>query len=111
MRQPFLCGVITMKIVIIRHRLMPGTEELALARINALTQRIRVQPGFCFRHVGRESSDPSSIVSVTAWNTAQDCAQWEALLAASPLPPVDRSRLYSSVEHIVVNTTTGPELP
>ena len=100
-----------MKIVIIRHRLLPDAEEPALARINALTERIRVQPGFCFRHVGRESSDPSCIASVTAWNTAEDCAQWDALLAVSPLPPVDRSHLYSSVEHIVVNTTTGPVLP
>ena len=100
-----------MKIVIIRHRLLPDAEELALARINALTERIRVQPGFCFRHVGRESDDPFCVASVTAWNTARDCAQWEALLASSPLPPVDRSRLYRSVEHIVVNTDTGPTSP
>ncbi len=97
-----------MKIVIIRHRLLPDAEERALARINALTERIRTQPGFCFRHVGRESGDPACIVSVTAWNTAEDCARWEALLAASPLPPVDRSRLYSSVEHSVVNTLSYP---
>lgn len=97
-----------MKIVIIRHRLLPDAEETALSRINALTERIRVQPGFCFRHVGREASDPSCIASITAWNTAEDCARWEAQLAASPLPAVDRSRLYGSVEHIVVDTGTRP---
>ncbi|HVE05896.1 MAG TPA: antibiotic biosynthesis monooxygenase [Paraburkholderia sp.] len=95
-----------MKLVIVQHYLQPDAEETALARIDALTERMRVQPGFCFRHVGRESNDPSCIVSVTAWNTAEDCARWEADLAAAPLPKIDRSRLYRSAEHMVVDTTT-----
>lgn len=95
-----------MKIVIVRHRLLPDAEETALARIHALSERMREQPGFCFRHVGREEGDPSHIASVTAWNTAEDCAQWEAQLAASPLPAVDRSKLYRSVEHFVMDTSS-----
>ncbi|AIP37261.1 antibiotic biosynthesis monooxygenase family protein [Paraburkholderia xenovorans LB400] len=90
-----------MKLVIIRHRLLPGAAETALARINVLSERMRTQPGYCFRHVGTEAGDESCITSVTAWATASDCAAWEAHLAASPLPKVER--LYSSVEHISVD--------
>ena len=91
-----------MKLVIIRHRLLPGTAETALARINTLSERIRTQPGYCFRHVGTENGDASCITSVTAWQTAADCSAWEAHLAAFPLPKVER--LYSSVEHVSVET-------
>ncbi|HTJ94992.1 MAG TPA: antibiotic biosynthesis monooxygenase [Pararobbsia sp.] len=97
-----------MKIVVVRHHVLPDAEHTAIARINTMTERIRAQPGLCFRHVGRELDDPACVVSVTAWSTDADCARWEAVLAASPLPKVDRSSLYRSVEHIVVDAPAGP---
>jgi hypothetical protein len=90
-----------MKIVIVRHHVFPNAREVALARINTLSERMRTQPGFCFRHVGIEASDQSCVTSVTAWKTAMDRATWEAALAMSPLPSA--GRLYSSVEHIDVD--------
>jgi len=90
-----------MKIVIVRHHVLPNATEVALARINTLSERMRTQPGFCFRHVGIEAGDQSCVTSVTAWKTTMDRSAWEAALAMSPLPPA--GRLYSSVEHIDVD--------
>lgn len=88
------------------HRLLPGAAETALARINALSERMRTQPGYCFHYVGTEADDPSCVTSVTAWATAADCSAWEARLAASPLPKVER--LYNSAERFSVNMDEGP---
>jgi heme-degrading monooxygenase HmoA len=96
-----------MKLVIVRHRLLPSAADTALARIHALSGRMRTQPGYCFRHVGAEAGDASCITSVTAWATAADCSNWEAHLAASPLPKVEG--LYSSVEHFSVDSDDMPD--
>jgi hypothetical protein len=94
-----------MKLVIVRHRLLPGAAQTALARIDALSERMRAQPGYRFRHVGTENGDATCITSVTAWQTAADCTAWEAHLATSPLPKVEG--LYSSVEHISLETDSA----
>lgn len=98
-----------MIIVVVRHKIRPGSYAAALLRIEGTTRRILEQPGNLFRYFG-DADEGREIVSVTAWRSREDRAVWDAARSAQP-PPGDMSDVYDGFEVTEIDCSSAASIP
>lgn len=92
-----------MLVVMVVHDVKPGRLDQARRRIDGNSDQMAKQSGLLFRHTGFADGLDNRIVTITAWQCADDRHAWDAVKRTLPVE-ADPKDIFDQVRSFTVTT-------